>query len=453
MLLRDKIFLITLPILLLLYYMFNINDYWTYGCILFGIGMFFFIRDIGHRLVFKDIVILMGILQMLLAPAYFLIMPEDMIDIVTQAHILPEEYFQYAFPATCLLIFGLVLPFGRKDYEKANVANLKKMDGNLRVRKEGYLLFGLGLLSAISYPIVPPIVQHVFYILRSFMYIGILYILFSGLKVLPLIFLAVTSFQGLASGMIGSFIWPTAIFVIYFLVKIKYKSPLPLKLGLVVAAFLSLIMLQKVKGTFRNMTWFTEEYTGVSDRILLFGELLAKEFQSSEQLFDFHEATMPLFMRLDQGYLVNFTLEHVPLYEPYAGGETIFLGVASAFIPRLFWPDKPESGGRVKMKRFANRTLGRKVSMNIGHFGEAYVNFGKSGGAFFMFIWGLFINYLFWGLAKLGARKPYILLWVPAFFVGGINTFGTDVVSSLNTLAKSFLVVLLILWFVKRLKF
>jgi hypothetical protein len=110
------------------------------------------------------------------------------------------------------------------------------------------------------------------------------------------------------------------------------------------------------------------------------------------------------------------------------------------------------SGGREKMRRFANRTLGRKVSMNIGHFGEAYVNFGKSGGAFFMFIWGLFINYLFWGLAKLGARKPHLLLWIPAFFVGGINTFGTDVVSSLNTLAKSFLVVYFLLWFIKRIK-
>jgi hypothetical protein len=161
---------------------------------------------------------------------------------------------------------------------------------------------------------------------------------------------------------------------------------------------------------------------------------------------------LPLFMRLDQGYLVNYTLEHVPEFEPYAGGETIFLGFASAFVPRLFWPDKPESGGRIKMERFANRTLGRGVSMNIGHFGEAYVNFGKFGGAIFIFAWGLFINFLFWTLAKVGINKPYLLLWIPIFFIGGVNTFGTDFVSSLNTMAKSFIIVYFILWFIKKVK-
>jgi hypothetical protein len=93
MLLRDKFYLITLPIILLSYYLFGIEDYWTYSCILFFIGMFFFIRDAGHRLVFKDIVILMGIIQMMLAPSYFLIMPKEMINIITQAHILQRNIF------------------------------------------------------------------------------------------------------------------------------------------------------------------------------------------------------------------------------------------------------------------------------------------------------------------------------------------------------------------------
>jgi hypothetical protein len=352
------------------------------------------------------------------------------------------------------LIFGLIFPLGQKNHEKINVDNLSKLDGNLRIRKEGYFLFGIGVFATITFPLMPSVIQHVFYILKSLMYIGILYLLFSGLITIPLLFVLITSFQGLATGMVGSFIWPTAIFVIYFLVKIKYKLPLLLKLSFVVVGFFGLVLLQKVKGTFRNMTWFEASYSeaGTTEKILLFGELLVEEFQTSDQLFDFHGATSPLFMRLDQGYLVNYTLDHVPDFEPYAGGETIFLGIASAFIPRLFWPDKPMSGGRAKMKRFANRTLGRGVSMNIGHFGEAYVNFGKTGGALFMLVWGLFINFLFWGLAKLGTTKPHLLLWIPAFFVGGINTFATDFVSSLNMLAKSFLVAYFVIWSVRRIK-
>ncbi len=454
MLLRDKVYFIIIPILLLCYYLFGIAAFWTYSCILFSIGLFFLIRGTGQRLIFKDIILLMGITQMMLAPSYFLIMPENRIDIITQAHILPEEYFQYAFPATCLLVLGLVFPIEKLDYEKLNTITLQKLHGNIRIRKEGYALFVIGLFAALSHPIMPSIIQHVFYILKSFMYIGILYLLFSGLITVPLIFVLFTSLQGLASGMVGSFIWPIGIFGIYFLVKIKYKSPLIVKIGLLTLGFFTLVLLQKAKGTFRDMTWFTAnyEYSSTTDRILLFGELLVEEFRSSEQLFELHETAIPMFIRLDQGYLVNYTLEHVPAFEPYAGGETIFLGIASAFIPRLFWPDKPLSGGRAKMERFANRTLGRAVSMNIGHFGEAYVNFGKTGGAFFMFVWGLFINLIFWSLAKIGTRKPYFLLWIPAFFVGGINTFGTDFVSSLNTLAKSFLLIYFVLWILRRIK-
>jgi hypothetical protein len=257
--------------------MFNINDYWTYGCILFGIGMFFFIRDIGHRLVFKDIVILMGTAQMLLAPSYFLIMPGEYIDVITQVHILPEEYFQYAFPATCLLILGLLFPIGKLEYEKINIHSLKKLEGNLRIRKEGYILFMIGLISALSQPLMPTIIQHIFHIMKTFMYVGILYLLFSGLFTIPIFFVLFTSLQGLATGMIGSFLWPTTTFVIYFLVSLKYKFSMLLKSGLVLFGFFSLIMFQNVKGTFRNLTWFEAEYANLetTDKIFTFWGIIS----------------------------------------------------------------------------------------------------------------------------------------------------------------------------------
>jgi hypothetical protein len=115
--------------------------------------------------------------------------------------------------------------------------------------------------------------------------------------------------------------------------------------------------------------------------------------------------------RYNQGWIVNRVMQYVPSTEPYAHGTTVRDAVISALVPRLFYPDKVITGGRVNMARFANVEMTEETSMNLGYAGEMYANFGYWGGIIgcglyclvfaLLFRWicvRAFISPLWWGV-------------------------------------------------------
>ena len=85
-------------------------------------------------------------------------------------------------------------------------------------------------------------------------------------------------------------------------------------------------------------------------------------------------------VRLNQGWIVDRVMEHVPKYEPYARGKTLKNAFISALVPRLFYPHKVITGGLENMEKYAGLTLDDETSMNLGYAGEMYANFGYWGG-------------------------------------------------------------------------
>ena len=126
-------------------------------------------------------------------------------------------------------------------------------------------------------------------------------------------------------------------------------------------------------------------------------------------------------------------MAYVPRYEPFANG-AILAHFIYPFIPRLIWSGKPITGGDANMYRFTPFIPNGISSSNISPFGEAYANFGSSGGIIFIFVFGFIFNICFSSIIKIAEKKPSILLWLPCLFTGCL-TFETDVLSTWGSLA------------------
>ena len=81
-------------------------------------------------------------------------------------------------------------------------------------------------------------------------------------------------------------------------------------------------------------------------------------------------------------------------------------------------------------------------SMNVGVIGEAYGNFGRTGGIVFMFVFGLFFNIIFYLIVVKSAKTPTLILWIPFIYLNAIQA-ETDTLMTINSTIKN----ILFLWF------
>ncbi|MCF6243135.1 MAG: hypothetical protein L3J74_17570, partial [Bacteroidales bacterium] len=149
--------------------------------------------------------------------------------------------------------------------------------------------------------------------------------------------------------------------------------------------------------------------------------------------------------RINQGWIVARIMSHVPRYEPFANGETIVTGIRASLIPRFLDPNKPKAGGRNYFTRFTGKLISDNTSMGLSPLGEAYANFGSTGGIVFMFLLGLFYNFYLFLLLRLSNKYYSMILWIPLLFLQVIKA-ETDFVVVLNHLVKASIVVSLIIF-------
>jgi len=91
------------------------------------------------------------------------------------------------------------------------------------------------------------------------------------------------------------------------------------------------------------------------------------------------------------------------------------------------------------MINYAGIELSSTTAMDIGQMGEAYANFGVFGGIIFMFLLGLFLNWVVTFLERKSLKYPDLLFWVPLIFLQSIKA-ETDVAIILNHITKTALV-------------
>lgn len=344
-----------------------------------------------------------------------------------------KDYFDYALPATMSLLIGLNWPVRRKNLISDHQL-LTNTQSYLKGKYVlGYIFIAIGLLSGFLLQFLPEAFIAIANFGNLLFFVGIFYLLFSPIRYKPVVLLiAILALfiQAIGTGMYGELIFWSFLLTMYLLMKVD-KMHLGAKVLLVVLGVIFIMFIQSIKHEYRERTWAKNEQDGDA---VYFWSLIVERIKKPSVIFEANRLHA-MATRGNQGFLLARTMDYVPRKEPFANGETILISVKASLVPRIFWKDKPRLGGLENTCRFLGDCSKRSYSYNIGQLGEAYVNFGKMGGALFMFLYGYFIHWMIEKARRLSIRYPTLILWIPLLFYSSL-TMESDVLTFLNSFVK-----------------
>lgn len=177
----------------------------------------------------------------------------------------------------------------------------------------------------------------------------------------------------------------STLFMIYTFVRKK----IPFVFS--VMAIIVFIVLSPVKGEFRKDTWSTGVDSSSYEKFNHFFEL-AYDHWSGSSGYNFSDAADIINKRSDLAGLLGYVMEVTPSRIPYFEGDTI-MPLLYNWIPRVLWSDKPMAvlGNEwSKLYGIIDET-DFTTSWNLPWIVELYINFGRVGIVFGMFLIGGFI--------------------------------------------------------------
>jgi hypothetical protein len=413
-----------------------------------SVGLFFyflleFLYRIGQRVVVLDLIIISAIFTWLFMPVifYHVYTKENYLAHlwVKYMPVSSNDYFSFAVPGTLCMILGLRIPLGKlsiNNNPKVYMQNVKEL---LSLKPNtGLVLIATGLVSSFLRFLTPASLEQIFYLMSHLTYVGFFYVMYSPNKYKRIIVISVIILligQALATGMFGEMVYMMALMftLAIFGIKISYRR----KLFFTIFAFLFVIILQSVKEDYRKKSWL--EGSGTDP--VYFAELITDRI-TDPSLIANPDKLFFIAVRFNQGWLAANTMKMVPAKHPFADGETIWQSILASIVPRFLWPDKPEAGGKANLKRFWGYNI-KGYSMNIGPEGEAYANFGVTGGIIYMFFYGVFFNLLLSIILNLASKRPTLILWLPFLFLYVISV-ETDLLTTMNAIIKTSVFTLII---------
>ncbi|MCC5929264.1 MAG: hypothetical protein JJU28_08475 [Cyclobacteriaceae bacterium] len=351
-----------------------------------------------------------------------------------------ERYFAFVVPG--LLAFAIGIFLFAPSYSLTSI-NKKLEELIEKMPKLPFMLIALGFIGPIIFSFLPATFRFVAYLLSNVMYAGVALLLFKkNSKNKWLIFgaiMALTFINSIAKGLFHDLLLWTALLGSF--VFVQWQLSFVKKLSLFLIGILFAFSIQSIKSEYRTAAFITNSTSGqlslffslIADRLTNPAEFLGDSFLGDSNV------------RLNQGWIISAILDHVPVVEPFADGETIKTAFSEALLPRFLAPDKKLAGGQENFKRFTGLYLTRKTSMGTSIIGEAYANFGESGAWLFMFIWGILLGLIFKLLIKKTFHRPILMVFIPLIFLQVIKS-ETELYVVLNHLVKSLIFVFLFLW-------
>jgi hypothetical protein len=171
-----------------------------------------------------------------------------------------------------------------------------------------------------------------------------------------------------------------------------------------VLAMVAVLLLQPIKGVYRNFIWGGSQFTR-SDQVQMLSDML-KETGSAYQSSD-KEDTKALFetsfARMNHLVVTAGVIRDTPAEEPFQRGETYY-PLLVKWIPRMLWPDKPieDLGNRWARRYGYLGSTDFNTSFNLPWLTEMYMNFGWWG----VFFVPLMLGTVFRGLWAKFAQAP-----------------------------------------------
>lgn len=182
--------------------------------------------------------------------------------------------------------------------------------------------------------------------------------------------------------------------VVYVVARWQCEKRAPIRV--IILLLVIFLILQPIKQEYRLKAWQGGDATALSlkERADIWYETFANTLLSSESQssrIENDNTRSQIIGRLDLLHIEAHVLNSTPDSVPYFYGST-YSYLAVAFIPRVFWPGKPEAQDANKTfvlaYGFLNEEMIQFTIMGIGHIAEAYVNFGIIGVMLIMLVQG-----------------------------------------------------------------
>lgn len=339
-------------------------------------------------------------------------------------------YFGFLIPATVSL--GLAFFISRvKSKDDHTVINPLVAELKLSIQKiPSKSILILAFASLIAYFIsrmLPAAFQQINTFLYFSFYTSIFYVYyyanFPYRKIFLLLAVVFILNDALRSSMFTIIAYMSGIFMI--LILAERKISVAKRILFICGGFAFLVFVQLFK-----LNWRQARVSGTQDVTEIVALTASKT--STNQV---KSILFPIYLRMNQGYNIALVQRRIPQYVDYLGGDYLVLTFTSAFVPRLFWPDKPAAGGRYNMLMYTGKTI-RGWSTNVGPLGEAYGNFGNIGGWFYMFGFGLFIRFAYTRYLQICKKRPILFIWMPVLFFQVVYVMETDSLQAFNSLIK-----------------
>ena len=203
---------------------------------------------------------------------------------------------------------------------------------------------------------------------------------------------------------------------------------------IIAPALLFLLVWQSVKGEYRqflNGGRFSQSIVVNQEEALYKLQDLAKEAFLSDKLLspDKMDAT---YRRI--GYLEYFAnaVKNVPNELPHEQGQLLLSNIEFALIPRFLAPSKGTKNDKAKVEKYTDFYFGKYggSSFSLGHYCEAYIDWGRTGMIIQLFVFGLIGGSLFL-LTQLRTQKfsPIISLCLTWICMKPWATFQADMIT------------------------
>ncbi|SFF09883.1 hypothetical protein [Spirosoma endophyticum] len=401
-----------------------------------------FVHRVGERIALLECISFIAALEILLVPAItYWVFPASM----------PVEsatYFSYTLPAYSTFHIGLFW-LRKNDSKRPHLLYIQDATAYLQDKKAAsFVLLIIGLLGFSVKTFVPTAPTILGTLPAYCLFISAFYAYYSGslyrVLILTTVFAVLVTYT-IQAGMFGELFFWIMLLVIFSAAGRLNPLTIRTKTIFVSLAFVFLLLIQSIKGEYRYNTWGHQrgERTGNAG---LMSDLLTDRLTHPEKLLNVDHLFLS-FVRFNQGIMIGSAMTKVPMHESYANGD-VLLSFIYPFVPRLMWPNKPQTGGYENIRRFTTLPQSENTSINLSPLGEGYVNFGY-GGILFSLLYGLLLSGVFRYVLQLAAHVPSLILWLPMLYIGCL-TMETDLLSTWGSLVNNAIFIALLFWFMKR---
>ncbi|HOY21113.1 MAG TPA: hypothetical protein PLC89_27620 [Haliscomenobacter sp.] len=402
------------------------------------------LRHSTHQLVLFEVYLSLALLTLGLAPALWYLL-ETLVDakqLFFQMKVSAPHYFAYALPSLGAL--GLGLSRFKRPSSTSDQELLQKVQAQLQA--EPYLPWLLmlgGFCLQLLQPYFLANLRQVGHFGGMLLWIGTIHLLLApiaarvkmsalGLVLLWLMYRSITStFFG------DLLFWPLLI-ALY--AQMYYQFSLRFLLGSGLGVLLGLLLIFSFKYEYRQRLWNDPNQGRYLQHL---SEALQYRWQHPEGWYNVGQTFLT---RINQGKHLAMVYNWVPQHEPYARGETLLSALPVVVVPRVIWPNKPQTGSLSQWYRFTGHQLGRGTSANFGICGEAYANLGIWLALPFLLLWAWSLRAWYEYLRRLALSwYPCLWLWIPLIYCGLLDQ-ENDFVTQLNHGFKGTLFTLAMCW-------